>query len=108
MNQLHQVSEQYHGSGAAGGLVLLGVGEFVNQDDIWTRKALKPGAAMQVWKRTSDFERIKRGRHPDLGTSFVFLHYAGDDAMSVLHFERREPVTKSDFEVWIGANLSTR
>ncbi|MEZ4831553.1 MAG: hypothetical protein R2873_06030 [Caldilineaceae bacterium] len=73
VNQLHQVSEQYRGSGAAGGLVLLGVGEFVNQDDIWTRKALKPGAAMQVWKRTSDFERIKRGRHPDPGNIFRLL-----------------------------------
>lgn len=109
VSQLVEVDEKYRGTGAAGGLVYLGVGEFVSQDDIWNKRALKPGAAMQVWKKQSDLDNLKNGEAPkSWGTSFVFLKYEGDDTMKVLHYNRIDRMQKGDFEFWVGANLAAR
>lgn len=108
-SRMLDVDEEYRGTGAAGALVYLGQGEFVSQSDIWDVKALLPGAAMQVWKKQSDYDGLKKGTEvSSWGTSFVFLSYAGDDAMKILHFDRVETMKKGSFEVWIGANLTAR
>lgn len=108
-SRMLDVDEEYRGTGAAGALVYLGKGEFVSQSDIWDAKALLPGAAMQVWKKQSDYDGLKEGTEvSSWGTSFVFLSYAGDDAMKILHFDRVETMKKGTFEVWIGANLTAR
>jgi hypothetical protein len=108
-SEMHKVDEQYRATGAAGALVYLGVGTFVDQDAIWDDKALKPGAAMQVWRKNSDVDRVKRGKEPlSSGTSFVFLEYVGDDAMRVKHFGAKEVVKKRTYQYWVGANLNER
>lgn len=108
-SRMLEVDEQYRGTGAAGALVYLGKGEFVPQSDIWDKKALKPGAAMQVWKKKSALENLRQGKDEgSMGTAFVFVEYVGDDAMKVRHFDALETHAKSEFEVWIGANLLGR
>jgi hypothetical protein len=108
-SQLHKVDEEYRGTGAAGAMVYLGHGELVSVADIWVNKKLKPGAAMQVWSKKSDLERIKKGRKPlSIGTSFVFMEYVGTDKMKVLHFDAPEVVSRGSYEVWFGANLNGR
>jgi hypothetical protein len=108
-SEMKSVDEQYRATGAAGALVYLGVGTFVNQKEIWEDKALKPGAAMQVWKKKSDVERVKQGKEPlSTGTSFVFLKYVGDDAMRVKHFGDIEKIKKSRYQFWVGANFKER
>jgi hypothetical protein len=103
------VEDEYRGTGAAGALVYLGVGEFVDASEIWDHKGLKPGAAMQVWRKQSDLDRQKNGEAPEsIGTSFVFVRYVGDDAMEVLHFNRLETINRNHFEFWVGANLLSR
>jgi hypothetical protein len=103
------VEDKYRGTGAAGALVYLGAGEFVTASEIWDQKRLKPGAAMQVWRKQSDLDRQKKGQPPEnIGTSFVFVKYIGDDAMQVLHFNQVETMKRSHFEFWIGANLLSR
>lgn len=104
------IDKKYWGTSAAGALVYLGKGEFVSQEDIWSNKGLKPGAAIQVWKKESDLERIKEGKMPlSWGTSAVFVEYVGEDSIKVLHGAGRpETWDRGDFEVWIGANLHER
>lgn len=106
-SRMKDVDEQYRATGAAGALVFLGKGTFVTQEQIWKDKALLPGAAMQVWVRQSDAERVKQGKEPkSIGTSFVFVEYVGEDAMKVKHYGGYETITKSRFEYWVGANIS--
>jgi hypothetical protein len=70
---------------------------------------LKPRAAIQVWRKASDLERLKKGQEPQsFGTAFVFVRYLGKDAMRVFHFDKEETWSKSSVEVWIGANLLPR
>ena len=108
-SRMKEVDEQYRATGAAGALVFLGVGTFVDQEEIWEDKALKPGAAMQVWRKKSDVERVKQGKEPlSTGTSFVFLEYVGDDAMLVKHFGAKEKIKKRTYQYWVGANLNER
>lgn len=108
-SRMKDVDEQYRATGAAGALVFLGVGTFVDQDEIWDDKALQPGAAMQVWRKKSDVERVKNGKEPrSTGTSFVFINYVGEDAMRVKHFGEFETIKKRTYEYWVGANLNAR
>jgi len=108
-SEMNKIDEQYRATGAAGALVFLGVGTFVNQEEIWDDKALQPGAAMQVWWKKSDVERVKQGKEPlSMGTSFVFVKYVGDDAMLVKHFGDYETVKKRTYEYWVGANFKPR
>ena len=105
--RMKDVDEQYRATGAAGALVFLGKGTFVTQEQIWKDKALLPGAAMQVWVKQSDFERVKQGKEPkSIGTSFVFVEYVGEDAMKVKHYSGFETIKKSRFAYWVGANIS--
>jgi hypothetical protein len=103
---LWKVPEELRGTGAAGALFHLGKASAVLENsEIWDDRALRPGAAMQVWKLASDVDLIKEGTEPDSwGTSFVFVSYVGDDKMKVLHFNRTETMNRSSFEVWFGAN----
>jgi hypothetical protein len=106
-SEMSKVDEQYRATGAAGALVYLGKGTFVTQDEIWKDKALLPGAAMQVWKKQSDVELIKQGKEPkNMGTSFVFVEYVGDDAMKVKHYDQLQTHKKSWYEFWVGANIN--
>jgi hypothetical protein len=108
-SEMHKVDEQYRATGAAGALVYLGVGTFVDQEEIWDDKALRAGAAMQVWRKKSDVDRVKQGKEPlSSGTSFVFLEYVGDDAMRVKHFGAKEVIKKRTYQYWVGANLKER
>jgi hypothetical protein len=106
-SEMAKVDEQYRATGAAGALVYLGKGTFVTQDEIWKDKALLPGAAMQVWKKKSDVERIKQSKEPKhMGTSFVFVEYVGDDAMKVKHYDQLQTHKKTWYEFWVGANIN--
>ncbi len=87
----------------------LGKGEFVNENQIWNNKALKPGAVVQVWKKKSDLDRIRKGKSPlSWGTSAVFLEYVKKESIKVLHFSGIETWKRGEFQVWIGANLLAR
>jgi hypothetical protein len=106
---LKSVDEVYRGTGAAGALVYLGKGTFVDQSDIWTKKALLPGAALQVWESKKRFEQLKKGDdiHP-YGTAAVFVKYVGNEEVQVMHFDQPERWKKSKWAVWVGANLLGR
>lgn len=106
---LRKVEEKYRGTGAAGALVKLGQGEFVSESDIWSKQALKPGAALQVWGSRKQYERLKKGEniHP-FGTAAVFFQYVGTNKMKVRHFDQVETWSKTRFDVWVGANLLGR
>ena len=106
---MRKVEKKYRGTGAVGTLVYLGKGSFVSQSDILGGKALKPGAALQVWGSQKSFEKLKKGQdvHP-YGTAAVFVRYVGKDKIKVLHYDREETWSKSKFEVWVGANLNAR
>ena len=108
-SRMKDVDEQYRATGAAGALVFLGIGTFVTQDEIWDGKALLPGAAMQVWRKKSDVERVKQGKEPkSTGTSFVFIKYVGENSMQVKHFGDFDTIKKSSYQFWVGANLNDR
>ena len=104
------VDKKYWGTSAAGALVFLGKGEFVNETDIWDKKLLKPGAIIQVWKKKKYLENIKKGKKPPFGTgtSAIFVKYVGKNSMRVIHFESPETWRKNTYKVWIGANLLNR
>jgi hypothetical protein len=115
------VEEQYRGSGAAGALVHLGLGSFVAGNAIWTG-ALKPGAALQVWKHRKAYDLLRIGEVQDgkttrrltnadadfYGTSFVFVRYDSKrkDKILVRHFGSLEWHVVSDFDVWVAANAT--
>ena len=106
-SKMRKVPEQYRGTGAAGAMVYLGHGEFVSETEIWEGRRLRKGAAMQVWGDAEDVARLKKGKEPRYGTSFVFLEYVpGKDAMRVLHFDEVQTKQRSDYGVWIAANLT--
>jgi hypothetical protein len=108
-SRMKDVDEQYRATGAAGALVFLGKGTFVTHDEIWDEKKLLPGAAMQVWRKKSDVERVKQGKKPrSTGTSFVFIKYVGENSMQVKHFGDYETIRKSTYQFWVGANLNDR
>jgi hypothetical protein len=106
---LRNVEEQYRGTGAAGVLVKLGQGDFVSEREIWDKQALQPGAALQVWHSSKEYERLRKGDdiHPS-GTAAVFVSYAGKNQMKVRHFDRVETWPKTRYQVWVGANLRQR
>ena len=106
---LKNVEKQYRGTGAAGALVYLGKGKFVNQNEIWTKKSLTPGAALQVWGSKKKFGQLKAGKDIEAyGTAAIFVKYIGKNEMQVLHFDRLEKWNESSYAVWIGANLLGR
>jgi hypothetical protein len=108
-SKLMTVPEEFRGTGAAGALAFIGEGDLVDATSIWDDKALKPGAAIQVWDLATDMDRMAEGKEPESGgTSFVFLKYVGDDAMKVLHFDEVELKKRGWYEVWFGANLRSR
>jgi hypothetical protein len=64
---------------------------------------------LQVWKKESDYERVKSGQNIlSFGTSFIFVEYVGSDKIKVRHFNTTETHKRSDYEVWIGANVNER
>lgn len=115
------IDAQYRGTGAAGALVYAGLGTFVPEADIWTG-ALRPGAAIQVWKHRSAFELLKAGQIEVKGktrritakdanfhgTSVVFVRYdtADPTRMLVRHFDTEEWMKKSSWDVWVAANAT--
>jgi hypothetical protein len=103
------IEKKYWGTSAAGALVSLGKGEFVSESDIWNNNALKPGAVIQVWKKKSDLDRIRKEKKPlSWGTSAVFLEYVKKDSVKVFHISGDETWKRGEFQVWIGANLLAR
>jgi hypothetical protein len=120
-HRMLDVDEAYRGAGAAGALVYAGLGTFVPEDEIW-EGALAPGAALQVWRKRSSFELLRKGtitvkgktrrlteKDADFyGTSYVFVRYDTDtnERLLVRHFGRLEWVSKRDWAVWVAANPS--
>jgi hypothetical protein len=101
----------YRGTGAAGALVYAGLGKFVSEADIWAG-CLKPGAAIQMWRRQKYWEALRRGHKPRLigrdeytGTSYIFVRYHPLDPSRLLvrHFDRTEWVDRGR-KKWIAAN----
>jgi hypothetical protein len=108
-SEMEDVDEEYRGTGAAGALAYLGKGELVSEEEIWEDRILKPGAALQVWRLKSDYEKVKTGQNiSSFGTSFIFVEYVGSDRIKVRHYGMTETRKQSEFEVWIGANVKER
>ena len=125
--KMGEIDEIYRGTGAAGAMVYAGLGTFVPEANIWTG-GLRPGAAMQVWGNRDAFNLLRKGvveykkkkgvtRTRPIspsdanfyGTSFVFVRY--DDPkkptkMQVRHFGTQEWKSKSDYAVWVAANIN--
>lgn len=122
--RMADVDKQYRGAGAAGAMVYAGLATFVNEADIWTG-GLRPGAPMQVWGHRDAYDLMQAGTIKDaktgkqrritpddanfFGTSFVFVRYddpAKPTKMLVRHFGGEEWKKRSDFKVWVGANIN--
>lgn len=116
------VDKQYRGTGAAGAIVYAGFGTFVPEQDIWSG-GLRPGAALQVWRQRKDYELLQAGEIEEkgkkrrinsndasfFGTSAVFVRYDDENAerMLVRHFGRSEWWEKSNWAVWVAANVTS-
>ncbi|MCX9012825.1 MAG: hypothetical protein OIN66_17125 [Candidatus Methanoperedens sp.] len=124
-NRMLDVDSQYRGAGAAGALVYAGIGEFVSESDIWDGK-LRPGATLQVWGYKNAYDLLQAGEIEEkgkkrrlteadaglqgtsfYGTSFVFVRYDSEtnEKMRVRHYGETQWKSKSDYEVWIAANI---
>jgi hypothetical protein len=103
------VPEEYKGLGAAGAMVWAGLGTLVDMEGIW-RGDLEPGAVIQVWGSTGDYENVRKGNSA-YGHSFIFLNYvyAGSviSAMAIADqgYQNSTPLVRGDWGVWFGANL---
>ena len=87
----------------------LGLGEYVSEDDMWKNKKLKPGAAIQVWGRKDEFEKLRNlDDIKPYGTSMIFVKYLPENKIQVRHFENTEIKSQDEYEVWIAANFSDR
>ncbi len=121
-SRMFDLDEKYRGTGPAGAMVYSGLGTFVSEADIWAGK-LQPGAAIQVWGSKKDYDLLRAGeieekgkkrriRDTDAvfyGTSFVFVRYDTEnlERMLIRHFGSTEWKEKSDYEVWVAANVVT-
>lgn len=104
--------EEYRGMGAAGALAYWGLGTLVDKDGVWGGQ-LKPGAVMQLWEVSSDFDRAKRG-DPVVasGHSIIFLNYvyAGAAVKALTYADQgsglRYTLERGDYAYWVGCNLT--
>jgi hypothetical protein len=110
VDKMADIPQEYRATGAAGALVYAGRGTFVTEADIWDQKALRPGAALQVWWSRADYDSLvaATAKGGEFGTSAVFVRYEGDDAMVVLHYDRPVTWRRDSYEVFIAANVNAR
>lgn len=110
-----ELSEDYRGKGAAGAIASAGLGTLVDSQGIWSGK-LKPGAVIQTWKTTSDYERVRDGdkvENDSYGHSFIFLNYVYSGsavsgiAIADQGFQSGDPLAKGEYGFWVAANLGT-
>lgn len=118
-SRMKDLDLSYRGSGAAGALVYAGLGSFVAESEIWSGK-LQPGAAIQTWGSKRAYQLLQEGtigknkrrlREDDAnfyGTSFIFVRYdpANKNRLRVRHYGKTQWWSKSDFAVWIAANVN--
>ena len=92
------IDDEYKGKGAAGALAYIGKGVLVSESQIWEDRILKPGAPLQVWKKTSDYEKVKKGEKIEsYGTSFIFVEYVNQDKIKVRHYDKTETLNRPGF-----------
>ena len=90
-------------------MVNAGLATLIDQQGIW-RGDLEPGAVIQVWESEAAFENAKAGKSAS-GHSFIFLNYiytgSAITGMAIADqgYESGAPLSKSEWGVWIGANL---
>lgn len=102
---------EFRATGSAGLAVYLGLGEFVTEADIWAGK-LKPGAVLQVWGSQKSYDSMRAATTSGekfYGTNFVFVRYDTEtnERMLTRHMGETEWMSKSDYAVWIAANMNT-
>jgi hypothetical protein len=104
----------YRGKGAAGAMVWKGMGTLVDSTGIWAGK-LKPGAVLQTWEAPKAFDRVRDGKSPgSIGHSFIFLNYIkkGSAITGIAVADQGQgawsgdPMLRSEFSFWVGANLT--
>jgi hypothetical protein len=107
-----ELPEEYRGKGAAGAVANEGLGTLVDSQGIWSGD-LKPGAVVQVWKVSSDYDNVRDGLAPsNIGHSFLFMHYvrsgAGISAIVIADqgYQGNAPLVKGDWSYWVAANLT--
>ena len=110
-----RIPDNVRGMGAPGAMVYAGLGEFVDEDAIWTGE-LDPGAVIQVWRLADDADTVKAGNAPDsYGHSFIFLRYvrSQDGTIEGIEiadqgFQSGGTLTRDAYGWWIGANITIR
>ncbi|MFX0556963.1 hypothetical protein ACOCEA_09195 [Maribacter sp. CXY002] len=107
---------KYRGKGNAGAIAYAGMGTLVDWFGIWSGELL-PGALMQVWKRSKDYELVVKGVNKKdfdpFGHSFIFLGYVHNDKNEIIGiriadqgYQSYRPLLPSDYEVWWAVNLT--
>lgn len=108
--------EKYRGKGAAGAIAYAGMGTLVDWFGIWSGE-LKPGAMMQVWKHSNDYEQVVHGvdkkDFDPFGHSFIFMGYVRDEKNKIIGiriadqgYQSYRPLVPNDYEIWWAVNLS--
>jgi hypothetical protein len=108
--------EEYRGKGNAGAIAYAGMGTLVDTPGIWAGQ-LRPGALMQVWRYTEDYEQVVQGvdviKLDPYGHSFIFISYVRDEHNTIVGlniadqgFQSYRPIVPRDYDVWWGVNLS--
>ena len=115
-----RLPEEYRGKGSAGAMAYAGKGTIVEQGQIWSGDLL-PGATVQTWVFSSDFDRVKEGKKPQVGSahyghSFIFLRYKrkGDkpdaeiEGMEIADqgYQSQGVVGKAAYGYWVAASVS--
>lgn len=106
---------KFRGKGNAGAIASAGMGELLNQKEIWSGK-LRPGAPMQVWRDKKDYQAVVKGiSDPEIdpfGHSFIFLNYVRDAKDKIIGIKMADQgyqcnrmLVPSDYDVWWGVNL---
>ena len=106
---------KFRGRGNAGAIANAGMGELVNEKEIWSGK-LRPGAPMQVWRDKKDYRAVVKGisdpKIDPFGHSFIFLNYVRDSEDKIIGIKMADQgyqchrmLVPSDYEVWWGVNL---
>lgn len=107
---------EYRGKGDAGAISLAGMGTLVDSLGIWSGE-LRPGALMQVWKRSKDYEKVVIGTNKKdfdpFGHSFIFIDYVYDENNKIIGiriadqgYQSYRTLLPRDYEVWWAVNLS--
>ncbi len=111
------IPENLRGTGGAGAIVNAGLGEFVNEQGIWNGD-LQEGAIIQTYTSEEGFNEVVNGvdgYYEGYGHSFIFLNYEFDEEGNIIGMKIADQgtywsdrtVEKDEFEVWVGANITT-